>query len=388
MIKKKDRSDLIYLNNAASTWPKPEEILCYVQEAIRAPYLEPGRTTLEGEISYPGEAREELASFFYTNDPDQYVFTKNATDSLNILIHGFTARQSDPFHVITTELEHNSVIRPLRTLEQRGKISLSVIPSRDNGYLHPDDISEAITKETRLAVINHGSNVTGMVQDIGVFGSLLREEEIFSIIDGAQTAGQIPIDLSESHVDAFVFTGHKFLFGIPGIGGFFLRSPDCVKSLHQGGTGFDSGSPFHPEEMPVRFEAGTPNFPGIASLSAGIRYITNEGLENIVSHTRHMSAYICSRLSRLDSVVLYTSAPETPVISFNIQGFDPDDIGLVLGRTHGIITRTGLHCSPLIHQRLTGGVGCVRISLSYLNSMEQCRTVCDVIEEIAYYENN
>jgi len=381
---KKSPADLIYLNNAASTWPKPEEVLSYVQEAIRAPYLEPGRTTLEGEIAYPDEARVELASFFRTGDPDEYVFTRNATDSLNILIHGFAAGQTHPFHVITTELEHNSVIRPLKALERAGKISLSVIQAGDNGHINPDTLSEMITPQTRLAVINHGSNVIGSVQDIRAIGSLLHEEEIFSIFDGAQTTGQIPVALSETMIDAFVFTGHKYLFGIPGIGGFFLRSPDAIEPLQQGGTGFDSASPFPPAEMPARFESGTPNFPGIASLTAGIRYLSRNGMDRVISHTTKMSHYICDYLSQYESVILYTPSPDTPVISFNIQGFDPEDIGLVLGRAHSIVTRTGLHCAPWLHNRLTGGEGCIRMSLSYLNTMEQCKTVCDVIGEIVH----
>lgn len=388
MHQKKCLDDLIYLNNAASTWPKPGEVLAYVQEVMKAPYLEPGRTTLEGEICYPDEGRMELSSFFGTKDPDQYVFTKNATDSLNMLIHGFAAGQTDPFHVITTELEHNSVIRPLKSLEKAGKISLTIIPAGSGGHINPEDMVEEITVQTRLAVINHGSNVIGAVQDIRTIGSILHDEGIFSIIDGAQTAGQIPIDLSDTLVDAFVFTGHKFLFGIPGIGGFFLRNYEEVTPLQQGGTGFDSGSPAHPDHMPVRYEGGTPNFPGIASLIAGVRYLSDVGVDRVVSHSSRMSRYICTRLSEFDSLILYTPAPDTPVISFDIQNVDSEDVGLVLGRSYMIVTRTGLHCAPWLHHRLTRGEGCVRMSLSYLNTMEQCRIVCDVIEGIASYENH
>lgn len=383
MHQKKSRSDLIYLNNAASTWPKPPEVLSYVQEVIEAPYLEPGRTTLEGEICYPDEGREELASFFGTRDPDNYVFTGNATDSLNILIHGFASGQREPFHVVTTELEHNSVIRPLKALEHAGTISLTVIPVDNDGHINLNTLSDAITPATRLAVMNHGSNVTGSVQDIRSISSLLHDEGVFSVFDGAQTAGQVPIDISQTEADAFVFTGHKYLFGIPGIGGFYLRNCEEVLPLRQGGTGFDSGSPAHPGYMPVRYEAGTPNFPGIASITAGIRYLSRTGLDRITTHTSEMTRYIGNRLSHLDSLILYTPNPDTPVISFTIQGFDPEDIGIVLGRAHMIVTRTGLHCAPWVHNRLTGGTGCVRMSLSCLNSLDQCKTVCDVIEDIA-----
>lgn len=375
-----DIKDLIYLNNAASTWPKPSCVLDAVAEASSLPYLESGRTTLEGLISYPDEGRNVLATFFQTDDPSEWVFTSNATDSLNILIHGFAAGVHTSFHVITTELEHNSVIRPLLALKKAGKISLSVIPADSAGHIEPDLIREAITPETRLAVINHGSNVTGAVQDIHEIGRLLHDEDVFSIIDGSQTAGQIPIRLSETPVDAFVFTGHKYLFGIPGTGGFFIRTPESVLSLHQGGTGFDSASPDHPTEMPARFEAGTPNFPGIAALTAGIDYLSGIGFDRICSHLDKMSKYLSKRLSDLDTVILYSPNPDTPIVSFNISGVDPEDVGMVLGRRYHVVTRTGLHCAPWIHQRLTNGQGCVRMSLSYLNTMEQCRCVADVIE--------
>ncbi|WP_245926552.1 aminotransferase class V-fold PLP-dependent enzyme [Methanospirillum lacunae] len=375
-----DIKNLVYLNNAASTWPKPPCVLDAVAQSSSLPYLESGRTTLEGLISYPDEGRKALSSFFQTDDPSEWVFTSNATDSLNILIHGFATGLNTPFHVITTELEHNSVIRPLLTLKKAEKISLSIIPADSGGHINPDLIREAITPETRLAVINHGSNVTGAVQDITEICRLLHEEDVFSIIDGSQTAGQIPIRLSEIPVDAFVFTGHKYLFGIPGIGGFFIRTPESVLSLHQGGTGFDSASPDHPAEMPARFEAGTPNFPGIAALTAGIDYVSGIGFDRICLHLDEMSRYLSKRLSDLDNVILYSPDPDTPIFSFNISGVDPEDVGLILGRKYNVVTRTGLHCAPWIHQRLTNGQGCVRISLSYLNTMEQCRLVADVIE--------
>lgn len=378
-----DTRDLIYLNNAATTWPKPESVLEAVSEVIHAPYLESGRTTLEGLIPYPEEGREELAVFFHTRVPAEYCFTSNATDSLNILIHGFAAGMKGPFHVITTELEHNAVIRPLMALQKAGKISMSVIPVDQSGHISPDLVSDAITPETKLAVINHGSNVTGAVQDIRTIGPVLHDAGIFTIVDGSQTAGQVPIRLCDLAIDAFVFTGHKYLFGIPGIGGFFLNNPDPVLQLRQGGTGFDSASPDHPTDMPVRFEVGTPNFPGIASVTAGIRYLSGVGFDQLTTHAKVMSDYICGRLSALEQVNLYTPKPDTPIISFNIRGVDAEDVGLILGRKHNIITRTGLHCAPWIHRRLTEGAGCVRMSLSFLNTLDQCRLVCDELEDLS-----
>jgi len=377
-----DLKNLIYLNNAASTWPKPACVADAVSKALSLPYLESGRTTLEGLISYPDEGREALASFFHSGEPEKWVFTSNATDSLNILLHGFAASIDSPFHVITTELEHNSTIRPLLDLKKAGKITLSIIPVDSGGHINSDMISEAITPDTRLAVINHGSNVTGAVQDIRAISHILHDSNVFSVFDGSQTAGQIPINLSETYADAFVYTGHKYLFGIPGTGGFFLRTPELVLPLKQGGTGFDSAAPDHPSEMPARFEAGTPNFPGIAALTAGLRYLSDTGFDTISSHLDEMSRYLSERLSDLDAVTLYNPNPDTPIFSFNISDVDPEDIGLILGRKYNVVTRTGLHCAPWIHKRLTNGTGCVRMSLSYLNTMEQCRTVADILEEL------
>jgi len=214
--------DLVYLNNAATTWPKPAEVLEEVAACLRQPVHEAGRTTGNGSVDYPSAAREALATFFHDGPPEHFIFTQNATDSLNLLIHGFVKKTGRPFHTITTELEHNSVLRPLTTLEQDGAISLSVVPFTDH-TVSLAAIRNAIRPETRLVVMTHGSNVLGSVQDIRPIAEYLHTNDIFFIVDGAQTAGHIPVNLADIPVGAFVFTGHKALFGIPGIGGFFIR---------------------------------------------------------------------------------------------------------------------------------------------------------------------
>lgn len=378
-----NKTNLIYLNNAATTWPKPEEVLAAAQRAAEGPYLEHGRTTLKDVPDYLEEARRTLAYLFRTPDPDQYVFTTNATDSLNILLHGFAAAEGAPFHVITTAFEHNSVIRPLHYLESRGLITYSVIePELPSGNIHPEAVTEAIRPETRLAVFSHAGNVIGSVQDVRGICSVCREEEIFTVIDGAQSAGQVPVDLRRIGCDAFVFTGHKYLFGIPGTGGFYLGEPDRIVPVRQGGTGQDSGSPIQPEEMPRRFEAGTPNFPGIAALQAGASFVQRTGLSRIETHTHAMIRFIQQRLSGMDGITLLHADPKTPLLSFMHDNIPPDDFGYMLARVYSVITRSGLHCAPWIHNRLTGGEGAVRISLSYLNTMDECRVACDAIEEI------
>jgi cysteine desulfurase family protein len=373
---------LIYLNNAATTWPKPEEVLEEVAACLRQPLHEPGRTTGNGSVDYPSAAREALAGFFHAGPPEHFIFTQNATDSLNLLVHGFAKKCGGPFHAITTELEHNSVLRPLTALEQDGAIRLSVVAFTGT-RVDLTAIKKAICDDTRLVIMTHGSNVLGSVQDIRPIAEYLRANDIFFIVDGAQTAGHIPVDLSVIPAGAFVFTGHKALFGIPGIGGFFIDEPDAVAIIRQGGTGTDSRTLTHPLEMPVRYEAGTHNYPGIASLYAGIRFITSTGIDTIEKHTMDLARRFIRDLKDKPGIMLYNENPDLPVVSFNIAGMDNQEVGFILARAYNIITRTGLHCAPLVHERIDGGNGCIRVSFSYFNTLDECQAAADAVREVA-----
>jgi len=373
---------LIYLNNAATTWPKPPEVLAEVVRCLEVPVHEAGRTTGTGSTDYPAETREALAAFFHAGPPEHFIFTQNATDSLNLLIHGFAKKTGAPFHVVTTELEHNSVLRPLTTLAQEGAISLSVVPFTDN-KISLSAIKKALLPETRLVVMNHGSNVLGSVQEIKPVAEYLAANDIFFVADGSQTAGHIPVDLDDIPVGAYVFTGHKALFGIAGIGGFYIRDPDAVAITRQGGTGTDSQTLTQPVAMPERFETGTYNYPGIASLYAGLRFIGSAGIGAIERHGRDLSARFIRELKRSPDIAIYNEHPELPVISFNLRGLDNEEVGFILARAYNIVTRTGLHCAPLIHKRIDGGKGCIRASFSYLNTREQIETAAAAIREVA-----
>ncbi len=373
---------LIYLNNAATTWPKPPEVLEEVAACLRQPLHEAGRTTGNGSVDYPSAAREALASFFYADPPEHFIFTQNATDSLNLLVHGFAKKCGEPFHAITTELEHNSVLRPLTALEQEGAVRLSVVPFTDT-RVDLAAIKKAICDDTRLVVMTHGSNVLGSVQDIRPIAEYLRANDIFFIVDGAQTAGHIPVNLSDIPVGAFIFTGHKALFGIPGIGGFFIHEPDAVAITRQGGTGTDSRTLTHPLEMPMRYEAGTPNYPGIASLYAGIRFITSTGIDTIEKHTMDLTRIFIRDMKGIPGIKLYNENPDLPVVSFNINGMDNHETGFILARAYRVITRTGLHCAPLVHERIDGGKGCVRASFSYFTTRDECSAATAAIREVA-----
>jgi cysteine desulfurase/selenocysteine lyase len=373
---------LIYLNNAATTWPKPPDVLEEVAQCLRLPFHEPGRTTGNGSLDYPSAAREALAAFFHAGPMEHFVFTQNATDSLNLLIHGYAKKMGMPFHAITTELEHNSVLRPLTALEQDGMIRLSVVPFTGT-RVNIDEIKKTICGDTRLVVMTHGSNVLGSVQDIRPIAEYLRANDIFFIVDGAQTAGHIPIRLSDIPVDAFVFTGHKALFGIPGIGGFFIPDPNAVAITRQGGTGTDSRTLTHPFEMPMRFEAGTPNYPGIASLYAGIRFITSTGQEAIGKKNTDLTRYFIRELKTIRGITIYNEHPDLPVVAFDIAGIDNHEAGFILARAYNVITRTGLHCAPLVHERIDGGKGCIRASFSYFNTRDECSAAVQAIREVA-----
>ncbi len=375
-------SPLIYFNNAATTWPKPAGVLEEVVNCLRHPLHEPGRTTGNGSMDYPSAARETLAAFFRTGPPEHFVFMQNATDSLNLLIHGFVKKTAIPFHAITTGLEHNSVLRPLTALEQDGSIRLSVVPFTDT-RVDLTAIKKAICDDTRLVVMTHGSNVLGSVQDIRPIAEYLHANDIFLIVDGAQTAGHIPVDLSDIPVGAFVFTGHKALFGITGIGGFYISGPDAIAITRQGGTGTDSQMLTHPSVMPMRFEAGTHNYPGIASICAGIRFITSTGQQAIEKKNTEVTRCFIRELKEIRGIKVYNENPDLPVVSFDITGIDNHEAGFILARAYNIITRTGLHCAPLVHERIDGGKGCIRASFSYFNTPGECRAAANAIREVA-----
>jgi cysteine desulfurase/selenocysteine lyase len=377
-----DPKPIIYLNNAATSWPKPPEVLAAIIRSLSVPVFGSGRTTGSRREDYVTLAREELSAFLAADPPEHIAFTQNATDSLNIIIQGFLTEKRNGCHVLTTTLDHNSVLRPLHEYEQQFRVRLSIIPF-EGCSVRPDAVEAAIRPDTRLMVMTHGSNVLGSVQDIRPVAEYLAANDIFLIVDGAQTAGHVPIDLSDIPLGAFVFTGHKALFGIPGTGGFYIPRPDAVAITRQGGTGTDSRTLTHPSGMPERFEAGTPNYPGIAALCAGLRFIGSVGLAEIEHRGKDLGGLFIRELKRIPGITLYNDAPDLPVVSFNIRGIDNHEAGFILARAYNIITRTGLHCAPLVHERIDGGEGCIRASFSCLNTPEQVETAAAAIREVA-----
>jgi len=377
---------IIYLNNAATSWPKPPEVLAAIAQSLALPVFGSGRTTGSQGEDYITLAREALSRFLAAGPQENIVFTQNATESSNLLIQGFLHGMKNECHVLTTALDHNSVLRPLHEYERQHRIRLTILPF-EQCSVNPVAVEAAIRPDTRLMVMTHGSNVLGSVQDINRIGDILHDHGVYFIVDGAQTAGHIPINLRELPVDAYVFTGHKGLLGVPGTGGFYLRDPGAIAPVRFGGTGTDSSSLFHPREMPERFEAGTHNYSGLAALAAGVNYIASTGVGTIAEKAERQTALLIGELKKEPGITIYNEHPALPIVSFNIRGMENDDVGFVLARADGIVARTGLHCAPLVHRAVDGGKGCVRLSLSWFTTDEECRIAAGAVREIAKNAN-
>jgi selenocysteine lyase/cysteine desulfurase len=373
---------IVYLNNAATSWPKPPEVLAAILESLSLPAFGSGRTTGSQGEDYVWRAREGLSALLDAGPPERIVFTHNATDALNLLIGGFLAGAPNGCHALTTALDHNAVLRPLHEFARRDRVRLSVVPF-EGGTVRPEAVEGALRPDTRLMVMTHGSNVLGSVQDVRAIGEILHDHGIFFIVDGAQTAGHVPVRLRDLPVDAYVFTGHKGLLGVPGTGGFFLRDPDAVAPTRFGGTGTDSFSLLQPREMPERFEAGTHNYPGLAALCAGVEFIARKGCESIMKTAERQTAFLIRELKREEQITIFNDRPDLPIVAFTIEGLKNDDVGFMLARAYGVIGRTGLHCAPLVHRAIDGGEGCVRLSLSWATTDEECRIAADAVQEIA-----
>lgn len=366
--------DLIYLDNAATTWPKPPEVHKFMHDFYRDFGVNPGRSGYDRARECEQmvhRCRTALSQFFGCDDPNRLVFTYNATDALNQVIQGVLSPHD---HAITTSLEHNSVLRPLWHMMTEREVEVTHIPFNGQGFIEPDAVKAAIKPSTRLVIINHGSNVIGTFQPVAEFGKICREAGIFFAIDASQTAGVVPIDMESMNIDAVCFTGHKSLFGPTGIGGICVGKNAKIKSTRWGGTGVRSVERPHLEEYPYRLEAGTINIMGIAGLLAGQEFIKGQGgVDAIWRHEMALLAKLWEGLRAIDGVVLYMAESlqgHIPVLSMNVAGFEAGNTGTILDVDHNVATRTGLHCAPMVHEQL-GTVeikGTVRFAVGPFNN--------------------
>ena len=379
-------ADIIYLDNAATTFPKPREALERMIDLYTAHGVSPGRggydLALEAE-EMVSAARKRLCRLFGGDDPARVIFASNATDALNLVIQG-AARSGG--HVVSSELEHNSVLRPLHYLREKGLIDFDLVPFDAEGFIDPDEVARAIRPNTQFVLLTHASNVLGTIQPVEAVGALCREREIPLILDTAQSAGLIPIDLSAWGVSAMAFTGHKSLLGPTGIGGLVLNRGFDVETTRFGGTGIDSEDPIHTQTYPHRLECGTVNFIGILGLMAGLDYLESQGMEATLQKERALASRLWQGLAEIPRVTLYGTDRmdrRLPVILANVEGMVPADVGAILDADFGIATRVGLHCAPLVHQRLgTGRAGGVRFSLGPFNTSEDIDHAVEAMESI------
>jgi cysteine desulfurase/selenocysteine lyase len=380
-------SELIYLDNGATSFPKPEEVYVFMDKFYRQFGVNPGRSGYDlcmeaGEVVE--ETRQMLIDFFNGNDPNRLCFSYNSTDALNLIIFGMLERGD---HAITTTIEHNSVLRPLYHLSQNG-IEVDYIPFDEKGFVHPDDFKDKFKQNTKLVIVNHASNVIGTIQPIKEIGELCRNNGVPFALDASQSAGKIPVDIEELNVDIVAFTGHKSLLGPTGIGGLYVREGIEIRHTRAGGTGVRSAVRTHLYEYPYRLEYGTHNTLGVAGLHAGVKWIQERGMDKLHEHEMQLTTMLRDGLRDLDHVTLYCQDDLTDHISvllFNVDGFEALNTGTVLDVDYNIASRTGLHCAPLVHEQL-GLVeihGGVRFGIGPFNTEEHIQTAIRAVQEIA-----
>jgi cysteine desulfurase/selenocysteine lyase len=382
--------DLIYLDNAATAWPKPDSVYQFMIDKYRSCGVNPGRSGFDKAIEAGDiveNLRKKLTSFFGGDEdaPERLCFSYNATDALNLIIQGLL---SEGDHVVTTNLEHNSVIRPINHLVRDKNVKVTYLPFDDNGFVDPDDIKSAIKSDTKLVIVNHGSNVLGTIQPLTEIGNVCREAGVLFAVDTSQTAGVIPIDMKKMNIDVVAFTGHKALMGCTGIGGLCVRKHVEIIQTRSGGTGVKSAHPYHLEEYPYRMEFGTPNVIGVAALYAGQEWIEEQRIENIHSREMKLARKLVDGFSNIGGVTLYCCDDlqnHLSTVSMNVEGMDAGNVGIMLDVDFDIATRTGLHCAPLVHKQVgtADDGGSVRFSIGAFNTEAHIDTAIEAIAEIA-----
>jgi len=337
-----------------------------------------------GRIVYG--TREALARLFNIDDPLRIVFCHNVTEALNLSLGGLL-RPGD--HVVTSSIEHNAVMRPLRALERDG-VRLSLVACSPEGTLDPDDVARAITSDTRLIVINHASNVTGALLPIDSVGRIARDHDVLFLVDVAQSAGSVPIDVKTARIDLLAFTGHKGLMGPTGTGGLFIGprvEVDEFQPLIRGGTGSRSELEEQPDFLPDKYESGTANAVGLAGLGSGVRFVLDTGVGNIRAHEMQLTRSLLESLSAVTRVRLYgprNTSRQTAIVAFNVEGLESSEVTYRLDQDHGIMSRPGLHCAPSAHRTLgTHPQGAVRFGLGYFNTTTEVAAASEAVRRIA-----
>ena len=376
---------MIYMDNAATTMHKPQEVIDAVVRAMSS-MGNAGRGANEASLSASRiiyDTRERLARLFGVKDARRIAFTNNSTESLNIAIKGIL---SPGDHVITTMLEHNSVLRPLYEMEKKG-VKLTIVPSDSMGRLNIRDIEEAITPDTKMIVCTNGSNLTGNYIDVKPIGELAHRHNVLFVVDASQTAGVFPIDVEDMKIDVLCFTGHKGLLGPQGTGGIYAREGVEIRPLKTGGSGIQTYSKTHPVQMPTALEAGTLNGHGIAGLHAALEYLERTGIDEIRTREQSLMRRFYEGVKDVPGVKIYgdfTQENRCAIVTLNIGEYDSSEVSDELLTEYGISTRPGGHCAPLMHEALgTVEQGAVRFSFSHYNTEEEVDIAIRAIHELA-----
>ena len=377
---------MIYLDNAATTFPKPEAVYDAVMDCMKNYCANPGRSGHKLALKSAREiydARENIAKLFNIDNPMNIVFTNNATDSLNLAIKGIV---NSGDHIITTSMEHNSVIRPIKALEKLG-IENTIVQCDKDGFLDVKDLKKAIKPNTKLIVTTHASNVCGTLIDIKTVSEIAKLHNILYLVDASQTAGVYNIDLKEVYADMLAAPGHKGLLGPQGTGILYIREGLNINILKEGGTGSKSEDLFQPDLFPDKYESGTHNTPGIAGLNEGVKFILKEGINKIKEHEEELCRYMLERLNEVPNIKIYGTKDankRASVIAVNIGNMDSGEITFLLDNEYDIATRSGIHCAPLAHKTLgTFEQGAVRFSMGYFNTKEEIDKAIEALKEIS-----
>jgi cysteine desulfurase / selenocysteine lyase len=380
--------NLIYLDNAATSFPKPEEVYVFMDQFYRSHGVNPGRSGYDlcmetGHMV--DETRALLTRFFNGTDPNRLVFSYNSTDSLNLALFGLLRRGD---HAITTAVEHNAILRPLYHLSVNDGVEVDNVPFDASGFVDPDAIRARIRKNTKVVAINHGSNVIGTVQPVGEIGKICREHGVRLVVDASQTAGKMPIDVRAMNIDVLCFTGHKSLMGPTGTGGMYVQEGVDIRRTRAGGTGVRSAQRSHLDEYPWHMEYGTPNVAGIAGLNAGVKWLQRQSLEQVEAHEMRLMRRLVDGLRPIPGVTMYCQDSlknHIAVMMFNVDGFEAGNTGTMLDVDHNIACRTGLHCAPMVHEQLgTDKIhGGVRFGIGPFNTDAHIEAAIAAVTEIA-----
>jgi cysteine desulfurase family protein len=377
---------MIYLDNAATSYPKPEAVYRALDAFARSRLANPGRAGHKMALAAEHEldnCRHLLNQLFHGQGPERFVFTLNCTDALSM---GFKGLLDDGDHVITTDLEHNSVSRPLRALELAGRITLTRLRAGGNGALDPDAVARALTQRTRLVALTHASNVLGTVQPVAEVGRLVRDRGLFFLVDAAQTAGVLPIDVQALNIDLLAVPGHKGLLGPTGTGALYVGPRVRLRAWREGGTGGDSASETQPPEFPYWLEGGTPNVLGVAGLAAGIRFVQEQGVASIHAHEMALVDRLWQRLDELPGVEVFGHrdlARHVGTVSIRCDLLPAAEIGGILDQSFDMAVRPGLQCAPYIHRAIgTFPEGTVRVSPGPFNTESQIDEFAEALGQI------